>query len=95
MTRNNQTLRAWISRESPKHCFLSHVTCKCTATDQSRTSTLRTPTRIRKAALEFNRSHTLLILTAKPGTPTETETQHELNFEAKPLPETESDPLPP
>lgn len=80
MTRTNQTLRAWISRESPRENFLSHVSVKCTTRDKSKLHTLRTPTRLRKAALEFNRIHTLRILCGKDSSPTTLSIQTELQL---------------
>jgi hypothetical protein len=59
MTRKNQTVRSWISRKKRSECWLSHVSHK------GRVHSLRTPTMIRKAALEFNVLHTLNVLTAK------------------------------
>ena len=56
MTRRDQTLRAWIQRESPRHCWQSMVSHKTKVHQKT------TGTRIRKAALEFNRLHILAIL---------------------------------
>lgn len=76
MTRRDQTTRAWISRESLRHCYLSHVSHK------GKVSTLRTPTKLRKAAREFNVTHTVLVLTKRPAKTTSatTQTQEELNL---------------
>lgn len=73
MTRKNQTVRSWISRENPSVCWLSHVSHK------GKVHTLRTPSYIRKAALQFNISHTILTLTKKPKLNIN-EVQHEPNI---------------
>ena len=57
MTRRDQVIRSWISRESSQHEYLSHVSFR------GKVSTLRTPTKIRQAAREFNTIHTIRILT--------------------------------
>ncbi len=62
MTRRDQTLRAWIERESSAHCWQSMVSHK------RKVHRKTTGTRIRKAALEFNRSHITHVLTGKPAT---------------------------
>jgi hypothetical protein len=78
VTRRDQTTRAWISRESLRHCYLSHVSHK------GKVSTLRTPTKLRKAAREFNVTHTVLVLTKQRPSRTKAkapkETQDELNL---------------
>lgn len=73
MTRRDQTLRAWIERESPRHCWQSMISHKGKVHQKT------TNTRIRRAALEFNQLHILSLLNSarqKPSSsskhPTET-----------------------
>lgn len=66
-----------MDRPGISHPLLAIVTHKHTGRDRSTTSTLRTHNRMRKAALEFNRIHTVRILTGKPPT-TAIEIQHQL-----------------
>lgn len=61
MTRRDQTLRAWIELESPRHCWQSMISHKGKLHIKS------TGSRIRKAALEFNHLHVLALLTGKPS----------------------------
>lgn len=74
MTRRDQTIRAWIERPTPRHRWQSCVSCAGT---QHR---IATHTRLRKAAIEFNRHHAIQILKQlhNPAKPTPTPTQPHL-----------------
>jgi hypothetical protein len=59
MTRREQTVRAWITRKSPKLPWKSCVSL------HGKTHTITTNTRIRKAAREFNFIHLSNLLAPK------------------------------
>lgn len=62
MTRRDQTLRAWIERESPRRNWISCISHK--GVTHRRT----TPSRIRKAALEFSLLHIADVIRPKTTT---------------------------
>ncbi len=59
MTRRDQLIRSWVERTSPAHCWRSCVSYK------GKVRSKPTNTKIRKAALDFNRLHTIAILQPK------------------------------
>jgi hypothetical protein len=66
MTRRDQTLRAWINRESKADNWVSNISHKGIHHKKS------TGSKLRKAAREFSTLHIIQVLTTKPSTsPTE------------------------
>lgn len=70
MTRRDQTLRAWIERESPAHNWQSIIS------HQGKLHRKSTSTRLRKAAREFSTLHLADYFTPKSPAPN----QHQLDL---------------